>query len=186
VGNVHEVAQSLNPAARIVYVDIDSVAVQHSQELLRDNPNALALQGDIRTPDALVQHPDVQRLLDFTRPIGLLLIAILPFVPDDAQAFAIVTTLRHALVEGSYIVITHGSKENVDPAVLQQIENLYTKTNAPARYRPQAIIERFFQGLDFIDPGLVPLPIWRPDSPDDLWVDQPQRAAVVGGIGQVR
>src|SRR5215218_6066853 len=87
VGNVHEAAQAINPTACIVYVDIDPVAVRQSEEILMDNANATVIQGDLRQPETILEHPDVQRFLDFDKPVAVLLMAILLFVTDDEDAY---------------------------------------------------------------------------------------------------
>jgi S-adenosyl methyltransferase len=108
VGNVHEVAQPIAPGVRVVYVDIDPVAVAHGQEMLAGNPDADAVQADIRRPDEVLDHPVVQELLDFSEPIGLLLIAVLHFVPDADDPAGILAGLRSRLAPGSYVAISHG------------------------------------------------------------------------------
>nr|BFE71665.1 hypothetical protein GCM10020092_049660 [Actinoplanes digitatis] len=97
VGNVHEIAQSREPGARVVYVDIDPVAVAHAGEILRDNPLATAVQADMRFPQAILDHAEVRKLIDLDRPVGLLLVSMLHFVPDD-DAFVAVDRLREALL----------------------------------------------------------------------------------------
>ncbi len=183
-GNVHEIAQRLNPAARVVYVDIDPVAVAHSQAILRDNPNAAVIQADACESERLLTHPDVQKLLDFRTPIAVLLVALLHFVTDDADAYKLVQTLRDALLPGSYIVITHSMNENVPRDVIRQSERVYEGSMNPAKFRSHAQIERFFNGFELIDPGLVYVPLWHPENSDDIFLDQPERSVIVAGVGR--
>ncbi len=91
-GNTHEVAQRRDPAARVLYVDIDPLAVAHGAALLADNPRAAALRADARDPAAILAHPTTRRLLDRDRPIGVLLLTLLHFVPDDDEAYGLVAT----------------------------------------------------------------------------------------------
>lgn len=111
VGNVHEIAQATNPAAHIVYVDIDPIAVAHSEAILVGNPSAAAIHGDVRFPQELLDHPVVRQLLDLRRPCAVLLVAILHLIVDDADMYNIVMALRQALSPGSYIVISHTTDE---------------------------------------------------------------------------
>jgi hypothetical protein len=184
VGNVHTVAQALNSSARVVYVDIDPLAVRQSEALLQQNPNAIVLQGDARQPNDILTHPEVRRVLDFNRPIAVLLIALLHFVPDDAEAYHLVRVLRDALPAGSYVAITHATYEGAPRDLVTQSERLYAQTTNPAKARSRVDIERFFEGLDLIEPGVVYVPLWHPESADDLFVDQPARSLNFGGIGR--
>jgi len=183
VGNVHEVAQRANPAARVVYVDIDPVAVAHSKAILKDNPNATAIQADARQPERILGHPEVQQLLDFDRPVAVLLLLLLHAIPDDEEAYSLVRTLRDALVPGSYIAISHGTRDDAPPGVLDQLNKLTKATPTPTKDRSWAEILHFFEGLELVEPGLVRLPLWRPEGPDDIFLDQPERVLVFGGVG---
>ncbi len=183
-GHVHEVAQKANPAARVVYVDIDPVAIAHGQAILKDNLNAIAIVGDVRRPDDILGHPEVKGLLDFGRPVAVSLLTLLHAVVDDEQAYAAVRVLRDALVPGSYIAISHGTRENAPPETIKQMEMLTRGTSMPARYRSHADIEPFFEGLEVVEPGLVHIPLWRPEGPDDVLLDEPERVLIYGGVGR--
>ncbi len=152
-GNVHEIAQGLNPAARVVYVDIDPVAVAHSRAILRDNPHAAALLADARQPGAILAHPETRRLLDPGRPLAVLLVALLHFVPDDDQALGLVRELRDALAPGSYLAVSHASYEGMPRELIEQGERLYARTPTPVRSRSRAQIAEFFAGLDPVTDG---------------------------------
>lgn len=186
VGNVHTVAQALNPAARVVYVDIDPLAVRQSEALLRENPNATALQGDARQPEYILAHPEVRSVLDFTKPVAVLLVALLHFVPDDKEAYQIVEVLHAALPAGSYVGLTHATYEGAPRDLIMQNEQLYARTTTPVKTRSRVDIERFFDGLDLVEPGVVYVPLWHPESAEDLFLDQPARACNFGGVGQKR
>jgi hypothetical protein len=185
VENVHTIAQELNSAARVVYVDIDPLAVRQSDALLQHNPHAIALQGDIRQPDDILMHPEVRRVLDFTKPLAVLLIALLHFVPDDAEAYHAVEVIRDALPSGSYLALTHGTYEGAPRDLITQNERLYAQTTTPVKPRSRADIERFFAGLDLVEPGVVYVPLWHPESAEDVFVDAPARSLNVGGVGRI-
>ncbi len=184
VGNVHEVAQRANPATHVVYVDIDPVAVAHGKTILTDTHNATVVQADARLPGYILTHPEVLRLLDFRAPIVVLLVALLHFIIDDEDAYDLVHHLRDALAPGSYIVITHVTDENVPRDVVEQSEKLYARSTTPATFRTRARIAKFFDGFDLVDPGLVYVPLWHPEEPNDLFLDQPERSVILAGVGR--
>ncbi len=190
VGNVHEVAQQAAPDSRVVYVDIDPVAVSESQELLKDNPLATAIRGDVRVPEEILSHGQVRKLLDFNRPIGLLMVALLHFVPDDDVAYGMVSTMVDALAPGSYLGISHMTAEGVpvSPDEAARGREVYRRhTATPIRSRGRAEVTRFFSGrVELVEPGVVMVPLWRP-APDDPadFTDNPGGSAFLAGIGRV-
>ncbi len=163
--NVHEVAQEAALGSRIVYVDMDPVAIAHSQALLEDNDLVAAIPGDLREPGKILRHVTTRRLIDFSEPVGLVLAAVLHFVTDADDPWRIVTTIISGLPSGSYVVISHGTNEG-QPVVSAAMETAYNR-NVPTdmRSRSREEILRFFSGLELLEPGLVKLPYWRPDSP---------------------
>ena len=185
VGNVHQIAQNANPGAQIVYVDIDPVAVAHSKAMLRGNPRATIIQRDMRQPESILTHPAVEALLAPGEPIGLILAFVLHFVVDDAEALRIVRTFRDALPSGSFVVISHGTVEHLPAEILDQLVRLYATTSQPVRIRSRSEIERFFEGLELVDPGLVYVPLWRPEDPGDLLLDHPEQSSGFAGVGRV-
>jgi hypothetical protein len=184
LGNVHEVAQKVNPAARVVYVDIDPVAVAHARAMLKGNPKASAIRVDARWPDEILNHTKVKDLLDFSRPAAVLFLTFLHYIGDNDQAHNTVGTLRDALVPGSYIAISHGTYDNAPPGAAERMEKLTAGTPTPSRYRSRAQIREFFGGLEVVEPGLVYIPLWRPEGLDDVLLDEPERVLVFGGVGR--
>lgn len=162
VGNVHEIAQQLDPEARIVYVDIEPIAVAHSRSILANNDRATAIQEDIRRPDSILTHPEVQAMLDVQKPIGLLLLAVLHVVPNEDGPYRIVHALQEGLATGSHLAVSHPTSETriAWGPVLARAE----QAGSPIVPRTRAEIERLFAGLDLVPPGLVRLPHWRPDD----------------------
>jgi SAM-dependent methyltransferase len=197
VGNVHEIAQRAAPDARVAYVDMDPVAVAESLEILEGNDRAIAVRADLRSPESILDHPAVRRHLDFDQPIGLLLVAVLHFVPDPAQAYEAVGQLVGALAPGSHLVVSHAAAEAYLPETdlatitastdqLKAAERIYTKkTTTPGMLRTRAETERFFTGLDVLDPGVVWLQEWRPD-PDGstALADDPRSNGSWAGVGR--
>jgi hypothetical protein len=182
-GNVHEVAQQAVPGARVVYADLDPVAIAHSKAILAGNDNAVIIDADLRDPEKILAADATRRLIDFGQPAGLLLVSVLPFISDAEDPWRIVATLRDALAPGSYLVVCHGTDEG-KPAVMQAMDKVY-KGSVPAsgRARSHAEILRFFGGFDLVDPGLVYLPQWRPDVPADVPSD-PSQFWVLVGVGR--
>jgi SAM-dependent methyltransferase len=179
VGSVHEVAQARIPDARVVYVDADPVAVAHGRAILAGNPYATALRGDVRDATALLAEPEVTSLLDVTRPLAVLLIAVLHFVPDEDDPGAIVAGVRDRLAPGSHLVLSHGC-EDERPEVAEQVRQAYRGTSTPLALRPRAAIERLFAGFDLVEPGLVWATAWRPREPE------PERRELLAGVGRKR
>jgi S-adenosyl methyltransferase len=178
--NVHEVAQGIAPGSRVIYVDNDDVAVAHSRLILQDNPDAAVIQADLREPGKILADPQTQLLLDFSQPIAVVLSAVLHFIPDDARAADIVATLRGALAPGSYLVICHSCRDE-QPDLASSVENVYnSRVSAQLRLRTRDEIARLCDGFTLLDPGLVWIPQWRPDSPDDVPDDPEKYWALVG------
>jgi SAM-dependent methyltransferase len=182
-GNVHAVAQGADPAARVAYVDIDPVAIAHSRAILAGNQNAAVIDADLREPEKILAHQAVERLIDFSQPVGLLLVSVLPFIADAQDPWRIVAALRDALAPGSYLVLCHATDEG-KPTMMQAIDKVY-KSSVPTRggARSRAEILRFADGFDLVDPGLVYIPEWRPDSPADVPAD-PSKFWCLAGVGQ--
>jgi hypothetical protein len=169
VVNVHEVAQTIAPETRVVYVDLDPVAVGESQEILDGNPLATALRGDMREPSTVLDHPEVRRLLDFSVPVAVMLNAVLHFVDEDAVANTIVSAVVDALPSGGYLSMSHAARETFGgPGSRPETDNVYKqRTSTPAVARTYETISGFFAGLDLLEPGIVWLTEWRPAGPDD-------------------
>jgi hypothetical protein len=185
-GNVHEVAQQANPAARVAYVDVDPVAVAHAQALLGHDPLTTIVRGDVRQPAQILAHPQVRDLLDWTRPVGVLLLMVLHFVPDDEEAHGAVRVLRERMPPGSYLAISHAATDDIAEALREQMMGLYTRTSSPITSRSRDQIGRFFEGLELVAPGLVYLPQWRPDRSEQRHFREPERSVTLAGVGRQR
>jgi SAM-dependent methyltransferase len=167
VGNVHEVAQAEAPEARVVYVDIDSVAVAHARMILAGNPHTGVIQADLRRPDLVLAHPDLRRLLDLDQPVALLTVAVLHFVPDADDPGEILAAYREAVATGSHLVVSHATGDGQRQGQATEHRQLYARTANPMTMRPHTQIAELLRGWDLLDPGLVRLPLWRPDSGDE-------------------
>ncbi len=166
-GNVHEVAQAADPEARVAYVDHDPVAVAHSRAVLAGNDRAGITAADLRKPQEILNDPVVGELIDLDRPVALLIVAVLHFVEDADDPQAAVATLRDALAPGSVVILTHASYEGI-PIPEEQAGGtvgVYKDIKNPLVMRSREEIARFFEGYAMVEPGLVPMPDWRPEIP---------------------
>src|SRR5215469_16352674 len=184
VGNVHEVAQNVNPAARVVYVDNDPIVLLHSRALLVSDPLGKCeyIQEDIRNPEAILRNPATLATLDFGHPVALLLVAILHFFPDEEEPGKIVQTLVDALPSGSYVVASHGTAEYA-PLEAAGVGRAYQRGGVPLALRDSGELAGLvFTGLSLVPPGVVPISEWRP-GPDAI---PPPRAdvGVNGGVAR--
>jgi len=188
-GNVHEIAQAIAPDARVVYVDNDAMVVTHSRALLAGD-NTIAIQADLREPDVILGHPEVRELIDFDQPVALLLVAILHFIPDDQDPLGIVARFRDALPTGSYLAISHGTRDiparpDIPAEVMAEmgarVERLYQQTTAFIVTRTRAQVGRFFDGFELLDPGLVEIQLWKPGDESSMLP-----GGFYGGVGRRR
>jgi hypothetical protein len=182
-GAVHEVARTVQPESRVVYVDNDPVAVAHSRLLLEDDKLATVVEADLTTPEALLAHPEVAELLAPGEPVALLLVAVLHFVTDEQDPERIVRTLRDALPSGSALVLCHASLEG-RPDQTETHEELYERTPTPMTMRSPERINGFFDGFRLVEPGVVYLPQWRPDEPDEVG-ENPEHMVGLVGVGML-
>lgn len=184
-GNVHEIAQGIAPDARVVYVDMDPVAVSESLELLDGNPYATAIRADMRDPRAVLDHPNVRQVIDFDRPVALLMAAVLHFLQSDDEAQSLVDTFLGALAPGSYLLASHAGTEAFQGDMGYAQDVYRRQTTTPGKTRSRDEVERFFAGLEPVEPGVVWVAEWHPDpDADDPLVDEPRHSATWGGVAR--
>jgi hypothetical protein len=162
-GNVHEVAEQAAPGCRVAYVDNDPIVHVHANALLAGRSATAIVLADLREPDAILAHPRVTRLIDFSQPVGLLLIAITHFLTDAENPGRIVATLRDALPPGSFLALSHATGD-LRPQAARQAAAVYDRATSPLALRDRAAIHDLFAGWDLIEPGLVQVPLWRPEG----------------------
>lgn len=165
-GNVHEIAQAVDPASRVVYVDNDPAAVAHSREILQGNHRAAVIQADLRDAASVLGDAEVNRLLllELGEPIAVLMSAVLHFIPDDAQAAALVGRYRDAMPPGSYLALSHGGRRQADEQRMERAAVTYSKAVAPVKLRSLDGVAALFEGFELVDPGVVYCSRWRPDT----------------------
>ena len=182
VGNVHEAAQQTHPGARVVYVDSDPVAVAHSRAILAGDEQTAVVHADLREAETILEDPTVRAMLDRDQPIAVLMVAVLHFVSDEDDPFGAVARIRDRLAPGSHLVLSHASDEGRPDAAASHRE-LYSRTPTPMTMRSRDEIARFLDGFDLVNPGLVWLPLWRPDDPDAA-AQHPERVTGFAGVGR--
>jgi len=182
--NVHEVAQSIDKDARVVYVDNDPLVRVHAEALLATTPNTIVLEADMRDPEALLNRPEVREHLDFSKPIALLLVSIVHFIQDTQQAYEAVKTLRDALPSGSYLVMSHGLNDESIADTLDEAVAIYKRANSGVTLRTRDEIARFFEGCTLIGSGLSPIVDWSIHGP--LGDEQEGRIVSINDIPLLR
>ncbi|MGD9483250.1 SAM-dependent methyltransferase [Streptomyces sp. TRM70308] len=183
-GNAHEVAQAATPDARVVYVDNDPVAVAHSRAVLEGNENTGVVAADFRDPQAVLGSEPVRRLLDLHRPVALLLVALLHFIKDEEEPGKALAEFRDTLAPGSLLILTHASTEGGPHSTQQgrEISDVYRSVGSRLLMRSRSEVLAFFDGFELVEPGLVSMPNWRPDSPVDQ--EDPVVFTGFGGVGR--
>ncbi|WP_035792055.1 SAM-dependent methyltransferase [Kitasatospora mediocidica] len=184
--NTHEVAQSVAPDSRVVYVDNDPIVLAHARALLVSTPQGMTsyLDADLRDPEKILEHPDLRSVLDFRQPIALMLIAILHFLPDDQDPYGIVRRLVSSLPSGSYLALTQVTGD-FDPFETGRLVQSYRESGVQLQARTHAEVERFFDGLDIVEPGIEVVSEWRPDAAQVERFSR-REVSVYGAVARVR
>ncbi|MGP4014869.1 SAM-dependent methyltransferase [Saccharopolyspora sp. 5N708] len=185
LANVHQVAQAAAPECRVVYVDRDPVAVAHSELMLADNDRAAIVRADMRDPEGILASPQARRLLDLDEPVGLLMLLMLHWIPDESDPLGLMTRYGNALAAGSCLAISHVTDDH-------QGENLVEATDAIQRskspdqvaLRTHAQVSELFAGFELVEPGLVGCGEWRPTGPADIAELPDMNMLVYAGVGR--
>jgi hypothetical protein len=182
-GNVHDIALRSDPAAKVAYIDLDPVAVAHSRRILADNPSTVVVQADLLDADTVLRHPDVTGLLDFDRPIAILMLSVLHAIEDEDHPHEAVAALGARVCSGSYLAVSHAvAEDEADP--IMGIQRVSHARGMRGQLRDRAGIARFFTGFELVEPGLVWPSAWRPErvdgwDPADL-EGEPQQTILAG------
>jgi hypothetical protein len=180
VGHVHEVAQGAAPQARVVFVDVDPVAVAHSRMMLKGNDRTAVILEDVRRPEQILAAPEM-RLLDLDQPAAVLAVALFHFV-SDADPVGILSRLTAPLVSGSYLVLSHLTDDG--PRDMTVATDIFRRAGIEFTMRSRTKVEALFGGFDLVEPGVVWTPHWRPDSHDGPYHDQAEMSAIYAGVGR--
>ena len=158
-GHVHDVARQADPATRIVYVDNDPVVLAHGRNMLHGVPNTVILSHDLRAPAEILADPELRRLIDFSQPVAILLVAILPFIPDADDPASIIQELLAPFPSGSYLALSHATADGTP--VVNEAAKVYDEATAQVHVRRRDAVLALVDGLDLVPPGLVWTPQWR-------------------------
>nr|WP_259465073.1 SAM-dependent methyltransferase [Streptomyces sp. TLI_171] len=182
-GNTHEIAQSVDPSARVAYLDNDPIVLVHGRALLAgaQQGSVSVLQADLREPKSILADPAVRGLLDLEQPVALQLFAILHFIDDADDPYAIVRTLVDALPSGSYLALSHATGDFVPREDAEKGPAVYRSATAQLTMRTREQVLGFFDGLELLEPGLVTAPLWRPDQPPQ---DTDGQVAIWAGVAR--
>ncbi len=180
VNNTHEVAQGIAPESRIVYVDNDPLVLAHARALLTSSPGGVTayLEADARAVGTIVEG--AAATLDFSQPVAITMLGILPFISDDDEAKAVVKRLLAAVPPGSYLAVTHSTSEVTGERVIEAVRRWNQVAPTPYRLRSPAQIAAFFDGLEVIEPGVVSCPRWRPEANDQVGLQDMDEYCALG------
>jgi hypothetical protein len=182
LNNTHEVAQSADPTCRIVYVDNDPLVMAHARALLVGTPEGATdyVQADLRDPETILAA--AARTLDLNTPVGLMLLGVVNHIMDDDEAYGAVARLVAALPAGSHLVLTHSTAEIHGELMLEVMRETTARGGTPIRARTRGEIERFFDGMELLEPGVVSCSRWRPPAVE---VGEPAEVYLFGGVGRI-
>jgi hypothetical protein len=172
-GNVHEVAREDDIPARIVYVDNDPVVLAHGRNMLHGVPDTVIIEHDLRAPGEILADPELRRLIDFHEPVGILLVAILPFISDDDDPAGIIAELLRPFPAGSCLVLSHATQD-ATPELSETLSNVYDEATAQVFSRRGDEVLAMVRELDLVEPGMVWLPQWRPEPGAEI-PDHPEQ-----------
>lgn len=177
--SVHDAVRSVDPTAHVAYVDLDPVVVAHSRALRSIGPGLTTILADIRRPETVLDHPDLQAHIDFNEPVGVVIFSVLDVIEDKDNPLGIVQQFRERMTPGSYLGISHLSARSAPDAVAHT-HQISQETGFPAvAFRPDEEVLQFFDGFDLVKPGLVDIREWHPEQ------DTPQvKIKLVGAVGR--
>jgi hypothetical protein len=178
--NTHEVAQSVAPDSKVVYVDNDPMVLAHARALMIGGVTTY-VDADVAEPRAILDSAELRGTIDLGRPVGILLIAVLHFIRDDSRAREVVRELLGAVAPGSYLVATNSTKDFVPPEVAARYDAMLAAGAVDAWPRDRAVFGGFFDGLELVDPGVVAISDWRPDREDR---PAPAEVSMYGAVGR--
>lgn len=165
VGNVHEIAQGVDPSCRVLYVDIDPVAVAHGHSLLERNERAAVIHADLRHPATVLEHPKTAELIDFSKPVAVLMIAVLHFIPDEEQPEQIVHAYRDVLCPGSFLALSHAAPDLEHPSEqADMVDDYQRSTKVRFIHRTPEQLQSWLSGFTVQPPGIVQVNEWRPEA----------------------
>jgi S-adenosyl methyltransferase len=182
-GPVHHLAREHCPDPHVAYIDHDPIVVAHARALLADSPHITAIEADLRYPRSLLTMPEVRDAIDLSRPVGVLLVAVLHFLADSDRPHDLVQAITARLAPASYIALSHVTADHLTPDAATAAAAAYDGASAPGVTRTRDDIERFFDGLQIIPPGITDITTWRPGRGHGPRTVRPP--LFYGGIGRI-
>jgi hypothetical protein len=182
--NLHEIVQEIDPTAAVVYTDNDPLVLAHARALMlgTEQGRTAYIESDMRDPQTIISSPQFQQVLDLDQPVGLLLIAIVHFIEDDAEALRVVRQVLDVLPSGSYLAMSIATDE-FDPAPLAKVQQEYNRLGETLIFRDRPVALSFFDGLELVEPGLVQVHKWHPDNPDTSHIED-KDIAMYGAVAR--
>ncbi|MEY9965253.1 hypothetical protein ABIA33_003295 [Streptacidiphilus sp. MAP12-16] len=182
--NTHEVAQAVAPESRVVYVDNDPIVLAHARALLKGTPQGRTayVDADFRDPGSILNAPQTKELLDLSQPVALLAVALLHFFADGDHPLDLLGQFKAELAPGSVLILTHGTGELMPPEIARSIEAVYTQSGLNITSRTHDEVLRFFDGMELVEPGIVPVHEWRTDGHEDDRVMTREEVAGYAGV----
>ncbi|MGH3766840.1 MAG: SAM-dependent methyltransferase [Pseudonocardiaceae bacterium] len=183
LNNTHEVAQATAPECRIVYVDNDPLVLAHARALLTSTPEGVTdyIHADLGDPDTILA--EAARILDFSQPVGLMLLGVVNHIMDSDEAHWAVDRLVAALPPGSYLALTHSTAEVHGEPMLEVMRQVTERGGTPIRARTRDELVHYFDGMELLDPGVVSCSFWRPDP---IQLGTLAEVYLFGGVGRIR
>jgi O-methyltransferase involved in polyketide biosynthesis len=178
--NTHQVAQRVIPNARVVYVDIDTAAVTHGRQILNGNPSTAFIQGSVLELESIFNHPETQSLIDFSKPVGVVMMGLLHFFSVDTDR-GILKVLRETLTPGSLVSFTHGVLDYQNKEAIQPLLSAYARTPTPLIMRPMAEIRQIMEGFSAVEPGLILIHDWKTDMAEE-GESEPPKSSIWAGV----
>jgi hypothetical protein len=183
VGHVHQIAQGLDPASRVVYVDTDPGVVEDGRELLAGNELATLIDVDIRQPRQVLDEPRARRLLDLNEPMAVLFLDMLQHIPDAEDPAGLIEGYREVMCSGSYLGLSSFGPDEQLSAGFGLFDQMHLGERPEVSLRDAHATEALFSGFEIVEPGIVPIVLWRPDPDDDLGRN-PEKVPMHAGLGR--
>jgi hypothetical protein len=184
VGNVHQVAKQATPDCRVVYVDRDPIAVAHSELMLAANDQTEIVHADFQYPDNIFGSHQARRLLNLDEPVGVLMLALLHWIPDELDPAALVAEYRRRVPAGSYLAISHLTSDQHTDEITSAVGMFNRAKGDQATLRAYPQIEAMFGDFELVEPGLVGCALWRPGGIGDISDDPQTNSQIYGGVGR--
>jgi hypothetical protein len=183
-GHVHEIAQDSRPPARVVYVDIDPSVAADGQQVLAGHANTAYLAADLLKPEQVLDDPHTRRLLDLGEPVAVVAIATMQQIPDSDDPAGVLAGYLDATCSGSFLALSHAGPNQSIASSFETFDQMNLGPRPDMYPRDPIAVARFFAGLELVEPGIVPVPLWRPEPEDQDSMQNPEWAPVHVGVGR--